>query len=229
MKNILSKITLAHVKHYSIVALIIVGICIILAPWISAWRFNYVQKQLIRLWSSDAVTGMATSGNAWSVSSAVVGPGSEYYVWEEDTNPSIDLASIVGIVDGLLIIDKVGLRVPILSRYTIDNLNISICTVLEANRMGQPGNYVLAGHNSRIYGRHFNRLKELSVGDTIVVENKHEQFSYLITETFSVAPTEVWVMENDGEKSIITLITCCYLTQPPGRLVVRGEIVDGCY
>jgi len=230
MKNILSKITFNHVKHYSFVALIIIGICIILAPWFNAWRFNNVQKQLIRFWSSDAaafaVSSMKASANAWSVSSAVMGAGSEYYVWEEDTNPAIDLASLVGIMEGLLIIDKINLRVPILGRYTIDNLNVSICSVLEANRMGQPGNYVLAGHNSRIYGRHFSRLKELSVGDIIIVENKQEQFSYQITDTFSVAPTEVWVMENDGEKRLITLITCCYLTQPPGRFIARGEIVD---
>jgi sortase A len=116
--------------------------------------------------------------------------------------------------------------VPIINKYTVNNLNVSVCTVIAKNKMGQAGNYVLAGHRSRVRGRHFNRIIELEPGDLIITENKEAKYTYQVTDVFLITPDETWVMSNDGDRKLITLITCDYRMEPTGRLIVRGELAS---
>ena len=211
------------------VAIIVVGVCIMLAPWFRAWRFSYLQRRMMGAWQRG-VSGevVPDGGGGWSTAVAAIssaGPLDD--IWEEDVDPGFDIAHLAGIIDGVLTIDRIRLEVPIIGIYTQEYLNISICAVVESRAMGQPGNYVLSGHRSRIYGRHFNRLAELAPGDAIVVENREERFLYEVERVFFVAPSEVWVMEDDCDRRLITLITCDYRTDPAGRLIVRGELVEG--
>jgi len=207
------------------VFLIIAGLCIALRPWYIAWHFANTQKKMIATWNATSEFVEDTGSAGWQISVSVI--GDEYVeVWEEDTGPSIDINYVINHMDGILTIDRIRLNVPIINKYTIKNLNISICSIVAANHMGQAGNYVLAGHKSRIRGRHFNRLLELRLGDLIVAENKEAKYTYKVTEVFSVTPLDTWVMENDGDKKLITLITCDYTTNPIGRLIVRGELIE---
>ena len=207
------------------ILLIIIGLGIALRPSYLAWRFDRLQQQMLEKWQATSQFSADTTRAGWDSSIAVVG-GNLDDVWEEDTNPSIDLNYIINNMDGIITINKINLSVPIISKYTINNLNISVCTVIEDNKMGQSGNYVLAGHRSRIRGRHFNRIIELQPGDLIITENKEMRYTYQVTDNFLVAPEDTWVMNNDGDKKIITLITCDYRTNPTGRLIIRGELID---
>ena len=217
MKKIFKKIQLIF-----IILLIIVGIGIILAPWLNAWRFDVAQRRIMALWYDGAESTAA--GGAWTHSVAVIGGTDNNEILEEDVNPNIDVQYLAGRVEGIITIERINLRAPIINEYSEANLNVSICSVIPGNRMGEPGNYVLAGHESRIFGRHFNRLHEVEVGDVIIVENRYEQFIYLVNEVFTVTPEDVWVMDNDGDRKIITLITCDSRTNPIGRLIVKGEL-----
>ena len=221
MKKIFNKVQLIV-----IILLIVVGIGIILAPWFSAWRFDIAQRRIMALWYDGAEN--AAAGGSWTQSTAVIGgTDNNNEILEEDVNPNIDVQYLAGRVEGIITIERINLRAPILNEYSEANLNISICSVIPGNRMGEPGNYVLAGHESRIFGRHFNRLHELEVGDVIIVENRYEQFTYTVFEVFTVTPQDVWVMDNDGERKLITLITCDSRTVPMGRLIVKGELYNG--
>lgn len=208
------------------VFLIVIGASIALWPWYSALHFDKMQKNMLDTWYNTSVFKRDFTRAGWQRSLAVVGNDAANEVWEENTNPAIDINYVVNNMDGILTINKISLVVPIIGRYTIDNLSISICSVIEKNKMGQAGNYVLAGHKSRIRGRHFSRLLELSVGDLVITENKEAKYTYKVTSVFTVTPTDAWAMENDGDKKLITLITCDYRTNPIGRLIVRGELVD---
>ena len=208
------------------VIIIIIGICIALRPWYIAWRFDRMQKSLLDAWNNTSEFHEDTSQAGWRHSVAVVGGDADNDIWEEDTNPHVDMNYIINNMDGILTIAKINLSVPIINKYTIDNLNVSICSVIETRKMGQEGNYVLAGHKSRIRGRHFSRLLELKTGDIIVTENKEVKYTYLVKDVFTVTPLDLWVMDNDGDKKLITLITCDYRTDPIGRLIVRGELIN---
>jgi len=48
-------------------------------------------------------------------------------------------------MEGLLIIDKIRLRVPILPGITKRNLDLAVASVESTGKPGQEGNYVIAG------------------------------------------------------------------------------------
>jgi len=186
-----------------------------------------MQKRVMGLWDSGNTASLPAQGSgAWTHAVAVIGGDTESSIWEENINPTVDINYIARITEGIITIEKIALRVPILSEYTVANLNISVCSVMKANKMGAPGNYVLAGHYSRVYGRHFNRLRELSAGDVIIIENKTDEYRYIVSDVFTVTEADNWVMKNEGDKKLITLITCDYRTDPIGRLIVKGELFE---
>jgi sortase A len=204
---------------------ILIGLFIILRPFYLAWRFDRIQNNMLNKWQSTSEFHEDSVRIGWQHSVAVVGGADTNEVWEENIYPKIDAKYFLQNMDGILSIDKIHLTAPIISKYTVDNLSVSICSVIEANKMGKAGNYVIAGHKSRIRGRHFSRLVELKTGDLIVTANKNAKYTYQVTDIFTVTPVDTWVMDNDGDKELITLITCDYRTDPIGRLIVRGELI----
>jgi len=199
------------------IALIVIGIGIALRPGYLAWRFDWMQRQMLSSWQNTIMF------NADKTVTPVGDDGSD--VWEEDIYPDVDVNYVVHNMDGTITIPKIKLRMPIINKYTVSNLNIAPCTVIAGRKMGQIGNYVLAGHRSRVRGRHFNRIIELDAGDIIITENKTSRYTYQVTDNLLVTPEDTWVMNNVDDKKLITLITCDYRTDPTGRLIIRGELI----
>jgi len=138
--------------------------------------------------------------------------------------PVIDLTKEM---EGLLIIDKIRLRVPILTGLTKRNLDLAVASVENTGKPGQEGNYVIAGHNSRTYGLLFSRLDELTLGDKIVVQCKDSTYTYEVIESVIVQPDEVQILLPEGNKKQITLVTCDYsVPKPYLRLIVKGELIE---
>lgn len=127
-------------------------------------------------------------------------------------------------MEGMLIIDKIEFRQPILKGATQNNLNISVASVENTGKAGEIGNYAVAGHRNRSYGRNFNRLEEVETGDTIVVDSGEAQFEYVVTEKLYVYPEEVWVLYSNKKDKEITLITCHPMKNPTHRLIIKGKI-----
>ncbi|MCM3884725.1 class E sortase [Frankia sp. R82] len=97
---------------------------------------------------------------------------------------------------------------------------------------GQVGNFVVSGHRTT-YGKPFNRLDELRVGDAIVVEVQDRYYTYRVSGSEVVTPNRVDVTypvpKHAGAtptKSLITLTTCHPKFSASHRLVVYGELVD---
>lgn len=92
---------------------------------------------------------------------------------------------------------------------------------------GPPGvgfNCVLVGHRD-VKGSVFKRLDELERCNRISVQDRDgEWHTYITTEKLVVGPDDVSVLEGEGDKRLVTLVTCT----PPGigthRLVIRGEL-----
>ena len=141
-----------------------------LFPWYKARRFDYIQQQALKAWEEAILSGEITpnitnnSNGSWSVSTASLGDFvNEDGVWEENINPTFNLNYLLNNTEGIITIEKINLKSVILKSATKHNLDISVCAVLSSRTMGQTGNYVLAGHYSRIYGRHFNRITSYAV------------------------------------------------------------------
>lgn len=129
-------------------------------------------------------------------------------------------------MEGILKIEKIKFSQPILKGATQNNLNISVASVENTGKAGELGNYAIAGHRNRSFGRNFNRLEEVDVGDKIVVDSGDNQFEYTVTEKLYVYPEEVWVLYSNKEDKEITLITCHPMKNPTHRLIIKGKILE---
>ena len=196
--------------------LVLAGLGIICYPTARDMYYEYQQRKLTAEWLAsleqlDVEPAQAPEENEAPDSQAAPAP-------------VIDLTKEM---EGLLIIDKIRLRVPILPGITKRNLDLAVASVESTGKPGQEGNYVIAGHNSRTYGLLFNRLDELVPGDEIVVQCKDSTYTYEVIESVIVQPDEVQILLPEGNKKQITLVTCDYsVPKPYLRLIVKGELIE---
>ena len=119
-----------------------------------------------------------------------------------------------------LYIPAIELDAPVLPETTKEYLNIALTQIKSKQVPGQ-GNFTIAGHNSAVYGRHFNRLHELNIGDEIQLIDGEEVYIYRVDSKRVIEPSEVNVLEDNPRKNEITLITCT--VSGTKRLAVKGH------
>lgn len=98
-----------------------------------------------------------------------------------------------------------------------------------SDRPGGAGNLAIAGHRTT-YGSPFWSLNELEPGDTIhVMDRQGREWVYAYVEQRIVAPTAMWVVDEDPLESgapMITLTTCHPRYSDAQRLIAWGELLD---
>jgi LPXTG-site transpeptidase (sortase) family protein len=93
---------------------------------------------------------------------------------------------------------------------------------------GQAGTFGVSGHRTT-YGAPFYRLNELAKGDTITVVTREAIYTYTVTRTAIVRPTDTQVLDNvigpdDKPKATITMTTCHPRYSARQRLIVFGDL-----
>ena len=143
--------------------------------------------------------------------------------------------------DPKLIIPKINVDVPVF--YDVGNDYNSQMKAMEngvahfaipgANsRPGQIGNTVISGHSSNDildvgdYKFIFAQLEKLKVGDSMYAHFEGKRYTYTITKTEVVLPTEVSKLVYPTDKPVMTLITCTPLGTALKRLLVTAEQVS---
>ncbi|NOV02391.1 class D sortase [Paenibacillus planticolens] len=129
-------------------------------------------------------------------------------------------------LEGVLVIKKINLKLPILTDATAENLKVSLASIANTGKPGELGNYAIAGHRNLTYGKNFNRLDEVDIGDVIQVDTGSKQFDYIVEDKEYVLPTDVSVLKGNGKDREITLVTCHPMVNPTQRLIVKGKIVE---
>jgi sortase A len=94
---------------------------------------------------------------------------------------------------------------------------------------GQAGTFAVSGHRTT-YGAPFFRLNELGKGDIITVIDRASIFTYSVTATRIVRPTDTSVLNNvrggnGNVKPTIVLTTCHPRFSAKQRLIVFGDLV----
>jgi len=89
---------------------------------------------------------------------------------------------------------------------------------------GQPGNAAIAGHRTT-YGAPFYRIDELAPGDEILVTTRQGSFRYEVTGTQIVSPSDVQVVEDQGDDRL-TLTSCHPRYSARQRIIVSAALVD---
>ena len=97
---------------------------------------------------------------------------------------------------------------------------------------GEKGNFVVSGHSSNDwtdsgdYKFIFARLEKMAAGDVVYANYNGTRYTYKITGTKVVKPTDVASLQIGNDKPYITLITCTPLGTAQNRLLVFGEQIS---
>lgn len=123
---------------------------------------------------------------------------------------------------GVLYIDKIKVRMPVMTGVDEKTLQVAAGRMPESGMLDKIGNVVLAGHRSYTFGKYFNRLDELQVGDTFSIKTGKKTLQYKIFKKFIVEPTDFSILNFNKTDKICTLFTCTPVVIANKRLVVQG-------
>jgi sortase A len=97
---------------------------------------------------------------------------------------------------------------------------------------GEAGNMAIAGHRTT-YGRPLLRMDELGAGDEITLETPYAIHTYRVTPEVNghenpwiVSPTDIGVVGQEVEGSMLTLTTCHPKGSARQRLILRAELTE---
>lgn len=95
---------------------------------------------------------------------------------------------------------------------------------------GEVGNFAISAHRTT-YGKPFNRIAELKVGDALVVQTQEAWYVYRMTEHLIVQPNQVDVIapvpgspDQAPTGQLITLTSCHPMYSAAQRFIVHGEL-----
>jgi sortase A len=124
---------------------------------------------------------------------------------------------------GILTIEKIGLKAPILQGMNRRNLSYGLAHMKGTAGIGETGSCCIFGHRCHTFGKFFNRLDDVSVGDAItILDARGTTHHYKVAKKEVLLPYDSGLLNGGLSGRVISLITCT----PPGvashRLVVRA-------
>jgi len=121
----------------------------------------------------------------------------------------------------VLRIPSLKLVVPVFEGTSEDNLNRGAGRIEGTAPIGNTGNIGIAAHRDGF----FRVLKDVHVGDQLVLERLDARDTYRIVATHIVDPSDVSVLSGTDTPSV-TLVTCYpfyFVGSAPRRFIVRAE------
>jgi sortase A len=132
-------------------------------------------------------------------------------------------ARAAGVPLAVLRIPALKLAVPVFEGTSEQNLNRGAGRIAGTARIGEPGNVGIAAHRDGF----FRALKDVQIGDVLLLERLDATDSYRIVSTVIVDPSDVSVLEPTATDSV-TLVTCFpfyYVGSAPRRFIVHAQLV----
>lgn len=126
---------------------------------------------------------------------------------------------------GLLRLPKISLEEAVREGDSRDVFSSALCHLEKTSYPGETGNCCISGHRNYVFGKFFNRLNEIEVGDIVELETTDNTYIYQVYETLVVKPDDVKVLDSTGQKTL-TLITCTPLFVGTHRLIVKAVLVE---
>jgi sortase A len=202
--------------------------------WFTGLYTEHAQSQLNRSlaaqWAAPPVpvtsAGPASSASPGTTVSGSPGPTSV----PAASAPAIAPIALPGDAIGIIRIPRLGTKYgyAIVEGVSTDDLKKGPGHYPGTANPGGVGNFVVSGHRTT-YLAPFNGLGELVVGDAIVVETRDTWYTYLVTKTQTVLPTDTSVVlpvpgqpRATPTQSLITLTTCTPKYSASHRLIVTG-------
>ena len=180
---------------------------------------------------NSAADGIAQDGHAEGGTSLDVGSSSEGGGSSDGHNTS-DGSSRRLRAYGTISIPSIGCELPLWDGAGKVELRYGAGRMPGSSEAGAPGNLVIFGHRMRRYGSIFNRLGEVCIGDSIVIEHSVQAFTYTVDAIETIEPSSLSAyigMEKEGDPGScrITLITCTPIGVGSHRLIITGHLASG--
>jgi sortase A len=137
--------------------------------------------------------------------------------------PADPYAAVPVVQIGTISIPKIGLEHPIFEGVTLTIIDNGPGHWPGSALPGHRGNAVFPGH--RVTHSHpFLNLDLLAPGDEVTFHMLDGDFTYAVTGTQIVLPTDLWVLDQTNQ-STMTLIACHPKHSAAQRIVVKGKLV----
>lgn len=137
-----------------------------------------------------------------------------------------------------LVIDKLKINAPIALNIDGNNkeaymkaLESGVAHLKKTAFPGEAGNSVIFGHSSYYifkpgnFKSVFTKLDQLNIGDIISISSNNKKINYSVTEKKIVNPLDVYVVNQDKNEQILTLITCWPPKTIDKRYIVTAQLV----
>lgn len=226
-----------HLCTLLLVAVFLVGVCLLLYPTISdQWNAQHqtraigayentlstmTQKDYSQYFEAADVYNTALQGLHFALAD-YRGLGQE--AGDYQTLLNVDGTGIMGYID----IDCIGVELPIYHGTDPNVLSVAVGH-LEGSSLpvgGQGTHCVLSAHRGLPSARLFTDLDRVKVGDTFTITVLNRLLTYEVDQILIVEPEDVAALAIDPERDDCTLVTCTPYGINSHRLLVRGRRVE---
>ena len=226
-----------HLSTLLLVAVFLLGVCILLYPTASDYWNSLHQTRAIGAYE-DALAGMtrrdydAAFQQAEDYNRALAAldaPMSEYQSLSDAGMDYEEILNINGVgIMGYIDIDAIGVELPIYHGTSPDVLNVAVGH-LEGRDLpigGEGSHCVLSAHRGLPSARLFTDLDQLQEGDTFTITVLDRLLTYEIDQILIVEPEQVDALAITPGEDYCTLVTCTPYGINTHRLLVRGRRVE---
>ena len=126
-------------------------------------------------------------------------------------------------VIGSIAVPSVAMQLPIVKGVGNAALAVGAGTMKPNQSLGQ-GNYALAGHYFEEKDILFSPLYKASIGDSVYITDLTNIYEYQLTTKKVIAATDVYVINDIPNKTVLTLITCA--DNGTKRLAIQADFVQ---
>ena len=204
--------------------LIIIGVMLILTPFLS--------EEIIKYFSNNIVDDEISNEVLISNNSRDIEAEFDYNAIED-----LDIMGVLrssfqinkDLIIGTIMIPDLDLDLPIMKGLSDSNLMLGASTMKADQSFGQ-GNFSLAGHYMKNKDLLFGSLMDIELDTMVYVFDGKKMYEYEIYETLVVPDTALEMISDDKAdevgKPVISLMTCYFTSKSGKRFFALGELVD---
>ena len=119
-------------------------------------------------------------------------------------------------------IPAIGVDAPIVQGDGWEQLKKGVGQHIGSANPGEKGNVVLSAHND-IFGEIFHDLDRLKPGDEINIYTNQRAYTYVVSDSDVVEPTQVNIMDNTSQPTL-TLISCYPYLIDDQRIAIKSRL-----
>jgi len=222
-----------HIVNIIIALILLIGLCVLLYPVVAAYfndrrQTRVVTSALEEVAALDPEDMQEFIDAAREYNAALLGKQRRFRLSAEDWAEYNALLNIGSGVMGILVIDKIDVKLPIYHGTEAAVLQIGLGHIPGSSLpVGGTGTHAfITGHTGLPSTTLLTRLDRMAVGDSFVIHVMGETLTYEVDKIEVVLPHEVESLKIDPDMDYCTLVTCTPYGINSHRLLVRGRRIE---